>query len=48
MKLNKSSFPFDMCTWQVEDGDVEVVHEVQVKHPLFLTSMPLLKLLRLQ
>ena len=22
--------PFDTCRWQVEDGDVEVVHEVQV------------------
>ena len=28
-------FPFDRCRWQVEDGDVKVVHEVQVKHHLF-------------
>ena len=24
-----------MCRWQVEDGDVEVVHKVQVRHHLF-------------
>ena len=24
-----------MCRWQVKDGDIEVVHEVQVRHHLF-------------
>ena len=24
-----------MCKWKVEDGDIEVVHEVQVRHRLF-------------
>ena len=24
-----------MCRWQVEDRDVKVVHEVQVRHHLF-------------
>ena len=33
-----------MCRWQVEDEDIEVVHEVQVRHHLFLTSRPLLRL----
>ena len=37
-----------MYRWQVEDGDIEVVHEVQVRHHLFLTSKPLLRLLGLQ
>ena len=37
-----------MCKWKVEEGDVEVVHEVQVRHHLFLTSRPLLRLLGLQ
>ena len=37
-----------MCRWQVEDGDVEVVHEVQVRHHLFFTNKPLLRLLGLQ
>ena len=37
--------PFDTCRWKVEDGDVEVLHEVQVRHLLFLTSRPLLRLL---
>ena len=37
-----------MCRWQVEDGDVEVVHEVQVRHHLFVTNSPLLRLLGLQ
>ena len=41
LKLN---FPFDMCRWLVEDGDVEVVHEVLVKHHLFSISRPLLRL----
>ena len=41
-------FPFDICRWQVEDGDVEVVHEVQVRHHLFFTNRPLLRLLGLQ
>ena len=33
---------------EVEDGDVEVVHKVQVRHHLFLTIRPLLRLLGLQ
>ena len=33
--------PLDMCKWQVEDGDVEVVHEVLARHHLFFTSRPL-------
>ena len=37
-----------MCRFQVEDEDVEVVHEVQVRHHMFLTSMPFLRLLGLQ
>ena len=37
-----------MSRWQVEDGDVEVVHEVSVRHHLSLTSRPLLRLLGLQ
>ena len=24
--------PFDMCRWQVEDEDVEVVHRAMAKH----------------
>ena len=30
-----------MCRCQVEDGDIEVVHEVLARHHLFLTSRPL-------
>ena len=37
-----------MCRWKVEDGDVEVVHDVQVRHHLVFTSRPLLRLLGLQ
>ena len=40
-KLNLS---FDMCRWLVEGEDVEVVHEVLVKHHQYLTSKPLLRL----
>ena len=37
-----------MCRWQVEDGDVVVVQEVQVRHHPFFTNRPLLRLLGLQ
>ena len=30
--------PFDMCRWLVEGEDVEVVHEVLVRHHWRLTS----------
>ena len=32
---------FDMCRWQVENGDIEVVHEVLVMHHLFFINRPL-------
>ena len=44
-EIEESLLPFDMCRWQVEDRGVEVVHEVQVRHHLFFTSKPLLRLL---
>ena len=28
-----------MCKWQVEDGDIEVVHEMQVRHHLFFYQL---------
>ena len=31
---------FDLCKWQVEDGGVEVVHEVMVDRYLFFISKP--------
>ena len=40
--------PFDMCRWQAEGEDVEVVHEVLAKHHLYLANRPLLRLLGLQ
>ena len=36
------NLPFDMCRWLVEDEDVEVVHEVLVRHHRRLTSHRLL------
>ena len=38
------NLPFDMCRWLVEEEDVEVIHEVLVRHHLCLTSRPLLRL----
>ena len=40
LKLN---LPFDICRWLVEGEDVEVVHEVLVRHHRLLTSKPLLR-----
>ena len=40
LKLN---FPFDKCRWLVAGEDVEVVHEVLVRHHQLLTNRPLLK-----
>ena len=40
LKLNLS---FDMCRWLVEGEDVEVIHEVLVRHHWLLTSRPLLR-----
>ena len=40
LKLN---LPFDMCRWLVESEDVEIVHEVLVRHHQLLTSGPLLR-----
>ena len=37
------NLPFDMCRWLVEGEDVEIVHEVLVRHHRLLTSRPLLK-----
>ena len=37
------NFPFDMCGWLVEDEDVEIIHEVLVRHHRLLTSRPLLR-----
>ena len=39
----KLDLSIDVCRWQVEDVDVEVVHEVLAKHHLYLTSRPLLR-----
>ena len=36
------NLPFDMCRWLVEGDDVEVVHEVLVRHHRRLTSHRLL------
>ena len=38
------NLPFDMCRWLIEGMDVEVVHEVLVRHHRLLTSGPLLRL----
>ena len=38
------NLPFDMCRWLVEGEDVEIVHEVLVRHHRLLTSRPLLRL----
>ena len=35
---------FDMCRWLVEGEDVEIVHEVLVRHHRLLTSRHLLRL----
>ena len=32
---------FDMCKWQVEEGDIEGVHGAIVDHRSFFISMPL-------
>ena len=37
------NLPFDMCRWLVEGEDVEVFHEVLVRHHRLLTSRPLLR-----
>ena len=34
--------PFDICRWLVEGEDVEIVHEILVKHHRCLTSHRLL------
>ena len=36
------NLPFDMCRWLVEGEDVEVIHEVLVRHNRRLTSHRLL------
>ena len=36
------NLPFDMCRWLVEGEDVEVVHEILVRHHRNLTSHRLL------
>ena len=38
------NFPFDMCRWLVEGENVEIVHEVLVRHHRLLTSRLLLRL----
>ena len=38
LKLN---LPFDMCRWLVAGEDIEVVHEVLVRHHWLLTNKPL-------
>ena len=38
------NLPFDMCRWLIEGEDVEIVHEVLVRHHRLLTSRPLLRL----
>ena len=38
------NLPFDMCRWLVEGEDVQVIHEVLVKHHQCLTSRLLLRL----
>ena len=37
-------FPYDICKWQVEDEDVEVVHGAIANHHLFFTNGPLWRL----
>ena len=37
------NLPFDLCRWLVAGEDVEVVHEVLVRHHRLLTSRPLLR-----
>ena len=32
-----------MCIWQVEDGDVEVVHEAKANHHLFFYQQVFIK-----
>ena len=32
------NLPFDMCRWPIEGEDIEVVHEVLVRHHRRLTS----------
>ena len=41
LRKKNLNFPFDMCRWQVEDGDVEVVHGAIANHHLFITNRPL-------
>ena len=41
------NLPFDICRWLVEGEDVEIVHDVLVRHHRLLTSRPLLWLLLL-
>ena len=38
------NLPFDMCRWLVKSEDVEIVHEVLVRHHRLLTNRPLLRL----
>ena len=38
------NFPFDMCRWLIEGEDVEIVHEVLVRHHQLLNNSPLLRL----
>ena len=35
------NFLFDICRWQVEEGDKGVTYEVMTNHHLFLTNSPL-------
>ena len=35
------NFLFDICRWQVGEGDGGVAHEAMTNHHLFLTSRPL-------
>ena len=35
------NFLFNICRWQVEEGDRGVAHEAMTNHDLFLTNRPL-------
>ena len=37
------NLPFDMCRWPVTEEDVDVIHEVMVRHHRLLTSSHLLR-----
>ena len=42
-KKKKLNLPFDMSRWLVVREDVEVVHEVLVRHHWLWTNRPLLR-----